>query len=161
MEQRERNKALAAFKRGDLDALVATDVAARGIDVQDIARVLHAEPPTDVDAYTHRSGRTGRAGRQGKSSVLVTPPALNRVSSLLNRAKVRWRFDPVPTAQSIEATREQRLFEALTHPSRRRRRIPRRSPSSMRAHPRRPTSVRGPSRSASSTPAKAPAPSLA
>ncbi len=114
MEQRERNKALASFKRGDLHALVATDVAARGIDVQDIARVLHAEPPSDADAYTHRSGRTGRAGRQGKSSVLVTPPAVNRVSALLNRAKVRWRFDPVPTAQSIEATREQRLFEDLT-----------------------------------------------
>ena len=114
MEQRERNKALAAFKRGDLDALVATDVAARGIDVQDIARVLHAEPPSDVDAYTHRSGRTGRAGRQGKSSVLVTPPALNRVSSLLNRAKVRWRFEPVPTAVSIESAREERLYERLT-----------------------------------------------
>ncbi len=114
MEQRERNKALAAFKRGDLDALVATDVAARGIDVQDIARVLHAEPPSDVDAYTHRSGRTGRAGRQGKSSVLVTPPALNRVSSLLNRAKVRWRFEPVPTAVSIETAREERLYERLT-----------------------------------------------
>ncbi|HSO39692.1 MAG TPA: DEAD/DEAH box helicase, partial [Labilithrix sp.] len=114
MEQRERNKARAAFKRGDLDALVATDVAARGIDVQDIARVLHAEPPSDVDAYTHRSGRTGRAGRQGKSSVLVTPPALNKVSSLLNRAKVRWRFEPVPTAVSIESAREQRLYERLT-----------------------------------------------
>ena len=114
MEQRERNKALAAFKRGDLDALVATDVAARGIDVQDIARVLHAEPPGDVDAYTHRSGRTGRAGRQGKSSVLVTPPALNRTASLLNRARVRWRFEAVPTAASIEASREQKLFDMLT-----------------------------------------------
>ena len=114
MEQRERNKALAAFKRGDLHALVATDVAARGIDVQDVARVLHAEPPMDPDSYTHRSGRTGRAGRKGKSSVLVTPPALNRVSGLLKRAGVRWRMDPVPTADTIEATREQRLYDALT-----------------------------------------------
>jgi ATP-dependent RNA helicase DeaD len=114
MEQRERNKALAAFKRGDLHALVATDVAARGIDVQDVARVLHAEPPMDPDSYTHRSGRTGRAGRKGKSSVLVTPVMLNRVSGLLKRAGVRWRMDPVPTADTIEATREQRLFDALT-----------------------------------------------
>jgi ATP-dependent RNA helicase DeaD len=114
MEQRERNKALAAFKRGDLDALVATDVAARGIDVQDVARVLHAEPPMDADAYTHRSGRTGRAGRKGKSSVLVVPPALTRVSSLLKRAGVRWRIDPVPTAETIEAAREERLYADLT-----------------------------------------------
>ncbi|MEA2749553.1 MAG: ATP-dependent helicase DeaD, partial [Myxococcales bacterium] len=114
MEQRERNKALAAFKRGDLHALVATDVAARGIDVQDVARVLHAEPPMDPDSYTHRSGRTGRAGRKGKSSVLVTPVMLNRVSGLLKRAGVRWRMDPVPTAETIEATREQRLYDALT-----------------------------------------------
>ncbi len=114
MEQRERNKALAAFKRGSLDALVATDVAARGLDVEDVARVLHAEPPMDPDSYTHRSGRTGRAGRKGKSSVLVTPPALNRVSSLLKRAGVRWRIDAVPTAATIEAAREDRLIAGLT-----------------------------------------------
>ena len=114
MEQRERNKALAAFKRGDLHALIATDVAARGIDVQDVARVLHAEPPMDPDSYTHRSGRTGRAGRKGKSSVIVIPPALNRVSGLLKRAGVRWRIDPVPTAETIETAREERLYEALT-----------------------------------------------
>lgn len=114
MEQRERNKALAAFKRGDLHALVATDVAARGIDVQDVVRVIHAEPPMDPDSYTHRSGRTGRAGRKGTSSVIVTPPALNRVSGLLKRAGVRWRIEPVPTAETIESAREERLYEALT-----------------------------------------------
>src|SRR5262249_16820405 len=59
MEQPERNRAMTAFKRGHLRALVATDVAARGIDVQDIARVIHADPPSDADTYTHRSGRTG------------------------------------------------------------------------------------------------------
>ena len=75
MEQPARNRALLAFKRGSLHALVATDVAARGIDVQDIARVIHAEPPGDADAYTHRSGRTGRAGRKGTSPILVTPGA--------------------------------------------------------------------------------------
>ena len=96
MEQGERNRALAAFKRGTLHALVATDVAARGIDVQDIARVVHAEPPTDADSYTHRSGRTGRAGRKGTSSVMVSPAGLARVSQLLRRAGVQLpgRADP-------------------------------------------------------------------
>ena len=59
MDQPARNRALAAFKRGNLRVLVATDVAARGIDVQDIACVLHVDVPTDADSYTHRSGRTG------------------------------------------------------------------------------------------------------
>ncbi|MGH7439495.1 MAG: DEAD/DEAH box helicase, partial [Polyangiaceae bacterium] len=96
MDQPARNRALAAFRRGDLRVLVATDVAARGIDVQDIARVVHGEPPGDVDSYTHRSGRTGRAGRKGTSSVLVTPAELPKTVRLLARAGVVHRFEPVP-----------------------------------------------------------------
>jgi ATP-dependent RNA helicase DeaD len=114
MEQPARNRALAAFKRGSLHALVATDVAARGIDVQDIARVIHAEAPSDADAYTHRSGRTGRAGRKGTSSILVTPGSLGRASQLLKRAGVRYRVEPIPTAESIRTTADERLFEELT-----------------------------------------------
>lgn len=114
MEQRERNRALAAFKRGDLHALVATDVAARGIDVQDIARVIHAEPPTDADTYTHRSGRTGRAGRKGVSSVLATPQQFAFAKQLLKRARVNARFEPIPTAEAIRAANDERLFGELT-----------------------------------------------
>lgn len=114
MEQPERNRALAAFKRGHVDALVATDVAARGIDVQGVDLVLHAEPPTDADAYTHRSGRTGRAGRKGTSAVLVTPGELNRTTALLNRARVPFRFVPVPAAESIREARDESLMATLT-----------------------------------------------
>ena len=114
MEQRERNLALAAFKRGSLNALVATDVAARGIDVQDIARVIHAEPPTDADSYTHRSGRTGRAGKKGTSSILVAPAGLMRTSSLLRRAGVRFRIEPIPSAKDIRSAMDERLFAELT-----------------------------------------------
>ncbi|HEY2368368.1 MAG TPA: helicase-related protein, partial [Polyangiaceae bacterium] len=114
MEQPARNRALAAFKRGSLHALVATDVAARGIDVQDIARVIHAEAPSDADSYTHRSGRTGRAGRKGTSSILVTPGSLGRATSLLKRANVRYRIEPIPTADMIRTTADERLFEELT-----------------------------------------------
>ena len=114
MEQPARNRALAAFKRGALHALVATDVAARGIDVQDIARVIHAEAPSDADSYTHRSGRTGRAGRKGTSSILVTPSSLGRATHLLKRAGVRYRIEPIPTADMIRMTADERLFEELT-----------------------------------------------
>jgi len=63
--QSQRERALARFERGDIDTLVATDVAARGIDVADITHVINFDAPEDRDAYVHRVGRTGRAGRQG------------------------------------------------------------------------------------------------
>ena len=114
MEQRERNRAMAGFKSGVMDALVATDVAARGIDVQDVARVLHVEPPGDPDSYTHRSGRTGRAGKKGTSAVLVAPSALVPTLRLLKRAGVSHRFEPIPTASDIRAAQEGRFEQELT-----------------------------------------------
>lgn len=118
MDQIARNRALAGFKRGELRVLVATDVAARGIDVQDIAFVIHAEPPTDADSYTHRSGRTGRAGRKGTSSVLVTPAGLRQAWSLLSRARVTYRMEPIPTAEEIRSAADDRLVaELLAEPA--------------------------------------------
>lgn len=114
MQQRERERALAAFRRGELHALVATDVAARGIDVQDIARVVQLEPPTDSDTYTHRSGRTGRAGRKGTSVLLVSPAAVSRTRFLLRRAGVTAKFAPVPSADEIRRASMERVFEDLT-----------------------------------------------
>ena len=113
MDQHDRNRALMAFKRGQLDALVATDVAARGIDVQGIARVIHAEPPLDPEAYIHRSGRTGRAGNKGKSSILVTAGELPKTDRLLARARVRYSFEPVPTADAIRGHRDAVFIRAL------------------------------------------------
>ena len=113
MEQAERTRALSAFKTGRYRALIATDVAARGIDVAGIARVVHFEPPTDRDSYTHRSGRTGRAGRKGVSSVLVAPGGVARVVSMLNRTGVEARFLPIPSADEIRALRSARWYEDL------------------------------------------------
>jgi ATP-dependent RNA helicase RhlE len=69
--QRQRERALAQFERGEIDTLVATDVAARGIDVRDISHVINFDPPEDGDTYTHRVGRTGRAGRTGGAVTFV------------------------------------------------------------------------------------------
>jgi ATP-dependent RNA helicase DeaD len=114
MDQRERDRALNSFRRADQRVLVATDVAARGIDVQDITLVIHLEPPTDPDSYTHRSGRTGRAGRKGRSVLLVSPSAVNKTTMLLKRAKVVARSEPVPSAQDIRKNSDQRFFDILT-----------------------------------------------
>ena len=113
MEQAERNRALAAFKTGRYRALIATDVAARGIDVVGIARVVHFEPPTDRDSYTHRSGRTGRAGRKGVSSVLVAPTGLSRMLANLGRLGLQPRFEPIPSGEEIRKLANARWYEDL------------------------------------------------
>ena len=114
MQQEARNRTLAAFRQSGLRVLIATDVAARGIDVQDVTRVVHAELPTNPDAYTHRSGRTGRAGRKGTSSLLVAPAGAVHATRLLRRLGIQPRFEPVPSAEQIERAREERLFGELT-----------------------------------------------
>ena len=68
--QQQRDATLAAFRKGAFNVLVATDVAARGIDIQDVDLVVQLDPPRDVDTYVHRSGRTGRAGNKGVSVLL-------------------------------------------------------------------------------------------
>ncbi len=118
MEQNARDRAMQAFKRGDIRVLVATDVAARGIDVQDIARVLHADPPGDADTYTHRSGRTGRAGRKGVSSTLVPPSIMAKVVRLLHRAGVKYRFEKIPSANEIRKAQDDALIAELTRDDR-------------------------------------------
>jgi ATP-dependent RNA helicase DeaD len=114
MEQAARNRTLAAFKSGGLRVLVATDVAARGIDVQSVTRVVHGELPTNGDAYTHRAGRTGRAGRKGTSSLLVAPVGVVRASRLLRDLGVEHRFEPIPSAEEIVRAADAQLFDELT-----------------------------------------------
>jgi ATP-dependent RNA helicase DeaD len=114
LEQAARTRALSAFRRGDTRALVATDVAGRGIDVQNITRVIQIDAPSDPDSYTHRSGRTGRAGRKGTSALLVTPAAFKRTCALLGRVGVRYRVQPVPSAEAICAAEDERYFAELS-----------------------------------------------
>ncbi len=113
MAQNERDRALEAFRQGGVQALVATDVAARGIDVRDIARVIQVEPPTDVETYTHRSGRTGRAGKQGTSVLFVTPSHFPTIARGLERAKIAYKVDPIPRPEAIQRAREDKLVAWL------------------------------------------------
>src|ERR1700722_11988007 len=113
MEQAERDRALAAFRQGGVQALVATDVAARGIDVRDIARVIQVEPPTDVETYTHRSGRTGRAGKQGTSVLFVSPSHYPAIARGLARAKIAHKVEPIPRPEAIQRAREEKLVAWL------------------------------------------------
>ena len=80
--QRQRESALARFQSGAVDTLVATDVAARGIDVEGVTHVINFDPPDDRDAYVHRVGRTGRAGRTGVAITLVDRHQEAEIASL-------------------------------------------------------------------------------
>ena len=80
--QGQRERALAAFQAGQVDALVATDVAARGIHVDDVAAVIHLDPPADEKDYIHRSGRTGRAGATGVVVSFVAPELRRDVAKM-------------------------------------------------------------------------------
>ncbi len=102
LEQRQRDRALAAFKNGQTSILVATDVAARGIHVEDIELVVHVDPPSDAELYVHRSGRTGRAGKKGRSILLVPARSRARAERLFTAAAVRGRFLPTPDVKAIE-----------------------------------------------------------
>lgn len=113
MAQHERVRTLAAFKKGALRVLVATDVAARGIDVPDVELVLHMEPPGDPDAYTHRSGRTGRAGRQGKSALLISPSELIRSRRSLSAARVKFETKDAPGLAEVQKFLDEDLFDRL------------------------------------------------
>jgi superfamily II DNA/RNA helicase len=80
--QRQREQALARFESGSVDTLVATDVAARGIDVERISHVINFDPPADSETYVHRVGRTGRAGRRGIGITLLSPDQHHEVRTM-------------------------------------------------------------------------------
>jgi ATP-dependent RNA helicase RhlE len=90
--QNQREKALARFDSGRVDALVATDVAARGIDVDGISHVINFDPPGDSDAYQHRVGRTARAGRSGVGVTLVKPEEARDVNSIARQLNIQSEF---------------------------------------------------------------------
>jgi superfamily II DNA/RNA helicase len=90
--QSQREKALARFESGQVDTLVATDVAARGIDVAGISHVINYDPPADREGYVHRIGRTARAGRSGVGVTFVSPEQRRDVQSLARQLKLDREF---------------------------------------------------------------------
>lgn len=100
LAQAQRTRTLSAFKRGAVRTLIATDVAARGLDVQDVTMVVHIDPPMDSETYVHRSGRTGRAGQKGRSIMLALKSHESKVRRMYSQVRVTpvWSFPPSPDA---------------------------------------------------------------
>ncbi len=114
MGQRERTATLEAFRADAVRIVVATDVAARGLDIADVTQVVHFDLPENPEVLTHRSGRTGRAGNKGTSVALVPVAAQRRFEHHLRRAGIRLSWRPVPTAAEIHALADARLLSELS-----------------------------------------------
>lgn len=91
MQQKERDKVMRAFKNESLQVLISTDVSARGIDVNNLAFVLHHQLPEYLDYYTHRSGRTARAGKRGQSIALIIPGEMQKVIDVQSALGITFR----------------------------------------------------------------------
>ncbi|MBL9078165.1 MAG: DEAD/DEAH box helicase [Planctomycetes bacterium] len=114
LAQAQRTRTLESFRRGTVRALVATDVAARGLDIPAVTAVVHVHPPIDSATYVHRSGRTGRAGRKGRSILLATKNVEARARRLFREAGIRPQLLPVPGPDEVEACLLERATAAAT-----------------------------------------------
>ncbi|MFC3068085.1 DEAD/DEAH box helicase [Phenylobacterium soli] len=119
LSQKERSDALQALRDGHARACVATDVAARGLDLPDLGLVIHADLPANKATLLHRSGRTGRAGRKGVSVILAPYQKQRLVQRLLDTAAIEAQWSGPPLAEEIRAKDEERLLAdpALTEPA--------------------------------------------
>ena len=111
LSQKERSDALQALRDGHAKVCVATDVAARGLDLPELGLVIHADLPQNRAALLHRSGRTGRAGRKGVSVLLAPYPRRRRAEQILASAKVEAAWSGPPSAEEIRASDQRRLVE--------------------------------------------------
>jgi ATP-dependent RNA helicase DeaD len=115
--QKQREKTVARLKAGKLDVLVATDVAARGLDLDRITHVVNFDIPNDLGAYVHRIGRTGRAGRNGEAILLVTPREQHLLRDIERGTRQRLEPLALPSLDDVNARRierfKQRIADAL------------------------------------------------
>ena len=110
LSQQERTNALQSLRDGRARVCVATDVAARGIDLPNLELVIHADLPTNADTLLHRSGRTGRAGRKGVSALIVPPKMRSKATRLMGWAKLDAEWALPPSAAEVNAADQERLL---------------------------------------------------
>jgi len=113
-QQREREITLKKFRTGETKVLVATDVAARGLDVKDLTHVINHSLPWDVESYVHRIGRTGRNGKEGIAISLINPRQVSSLRRLQNVTKKTLEKGKIPTADEVALTRLQKFMSQLT-----------------------------------------------
>jgi ATP-dependent RNA helicase DeaD len=113
LAQAQRDRVMGRFRAGSVEVLVATDVAARGIDVEDVDAVINHDIPHDVENYVHRIGRTGRAGRAGKAFTFVAAREQYRLREIMRYTRARITRSRLPTLRDVAALRTGRLLEEV------------------------------------------------
>ena len=112
--QAQREHAIAALKGGSIDILIATDVAARGLDVERISHVLNYDIPQDTESYVHRIGRTGRAGRSGAALLFVTPRERHLLNAIEKATRQKLTEAQLPTVEDVNAQRKAKFLDSIT-----------------------------------------------
>lgn len=115
MEQKSREETIKGFKSGQLEILVATDVAARGLDVKDVSHVFNYHIPFDPESYVHRIGRTGRAGRKGAAVTLVTPLEFKELQRIKKNVGAEIKRETVPTLGDLKKAQSAKLINSILH----------------------------------------------
>lgn len=105
LSQAQREAVMKRFKSRSMQLLIATDVAARGIDVSDLTHVIHHTLPDQMESYTHRSGRTGRAGKKGISMVFINPRENRKISQLESKLNIKFEKIEVPKLAELKSSR--------------------------------------------------------
>lgn len=114
LSQGQREKVLQRFKDKKVNILVATDVAARGLDVDNLTHVINYALPQDPESYVHRIGRTGRAGKSGTAITLITPSEYRKLVSLQKMANTTITKQKVPNVQEVIDSKKQRIISSIT-----------------------------------------------
>ncbi len=117
LKQEARDRVMRRFHRKELKILVATDVAARGLDVDDLSHVINYTLPDDLEVYIHRSGRTGRAGKEGISVTLVTPREEFRMRQIEKMSGIETYKKPIPTTEDVIASQMRNAIASLEEAS--------------------------------------------
>ena len=114
VEQKQREKMVQSLKDGRIDVLVATDVAARGLDVERISHVLNYDIPYDTESYVHRIGRTGRAGRSGEAILFVAPRERGMLGAIERATRQKIEPMQLPSVEAVNDRRMSRFLERIT-----------------------------------------------
>ena len=105
LSQAQRDAVMRRFKSRSMQLLIATDVAARGIDVSDLTHVIHHTLPDQLEYYTHRSGRTGRAGKKGVSLAFINPREGRKITEIEKKIKVKFERIEIPSVEELKSSR--------------------------------------------------------
>ncbi|MDX9872339.1 MAG: DEAD/DEAH box helicase, partial [Clostridia bacterium] len=113
MTQAQRDKAMRSFRLGETELMVATDVAARGLDIEKVSHVINYDIPQDPESYVHRIGRTGRAGREGKALTLIVPKEYRQLRMIERLLKSQIEKTPLPTFQDVVQQQSENIKSSL------------------------------------------------